>query len=209
MKEPLSPFATTPRPRDDGTLRVTITYLQMVRQPTGSPKRPPLSELAVFRVKQPSLPFYRFLYNEVGHPWLWYERRAMADADLQDILCHQKVHVYVLYRGGEPAGYVELDYRQEDEVEVAYFGLLPWHIGSGIGPWFLEWAVNTAWADKPKKLIVNTCNLDHPKAIIVYQQAGFHPYRQETVTIRDPRREPFWNGPAPAAGADSDSSKET
>ena len=209
MKEPFFPFATTPRPRDDGTLRVTITYLQMVRQPTGSPKKPPLSELAVFRVKQPSLPFYRFLYNEVGQPWLWYERRAMADADLQEILCHEKVHVYVLYRGGEPAGYVELDYRQKNEVEVAYFGLLPWHIGSGIGPWFLEWAVNTAWADRPKRLIVNTCNLDHPKAIIVYQQAGFRPYRQEIVTIRDPRHEPFWNGPAPAAGADSDSSKET
>ena len=209
MKEPLSPFATTPRPRHDGTLRVTITYLQMVRQPTGAPKRPPLSELAVFRVKQPSLPFSRFLYNEVGQPWLWYERRAMADADLQEILCHEKVHVYVLYRGGEPAGYVELDYRQKNEVEVAFFGRLPWHIGSGSGPWFLEWAVNTAWTDKPKKLIVNTCNLDHPKAIIVYQQAGFRPYRQEIVTIRDPRHEPFWNGPAPAAGADSDSSKET
>ena len=110
----------------------------------------------------------------------------------------------MLYRGGEPAGYVELDFRQEDEAEVAYFGLLPWHIGSGIGPWFLEWAVRAAWTDKPKKLIVNTCNLDHPKAIIVYQQAGFRPYRQETVTIRDPRQEPFWNGPAPSAGADSD-----
>ena len=205
MKEHPSSFATTPKPRDDGTLQVTITYLQMMRQPTGTPKRPPLSDLAVFRVKQPALPFYRFLYNQVGQPWLWYERRAMSDSDLQDILSHEKVHVYVLYRGGEPAGYVELDFRQEDEAEVAYFGLLPWHIGSGIGPWFLEWAVRAAWTDKPKKLIVNTCDLDHPKAIIVYQQAGFRPYRQETVTIRDPRREPFWNGPAPTAGADSDS----
>ena len=74
-----------------------------------------------------------------------------------------------------------------------------------IGPWFLDWAVRIAWTDKPKKLIVNTCDLDHPKAIIVYQQAGFLPYRQETVTIRDPQQEPIWNGPAPNAGADSDS----
>ena len=70
MKEHPSSFATTPKPREDGTLQVTITYLQMMRQPTGTPKRPPLSDLAVFRVKQPALPFYRFLYNQVGQPWL-------------------------------------------------------------------------------------------------------------------------------------------
>ncbi len=169
----------------------------MTRQPTGTPRRPPLKDLAVFRIKRPSLPFYRFLYNEVGKPWLWYERRAMADTDLKTILSNEKVHVYALYRGGEPAGYVELDYRQDNEVELAYFGLLPWHIGNGIGPWFLDWAVSTAWNDRPSRLIVNTCNLDHPKAIIVYQQAGFRPYRQDAVTIRDPRREPFWDSPAP------------
>lgn len=197
MKEYLSSFATAPQPRDDGTLRVTITYLQMTRQPTGTPRRPPLKDLAVFRIKRPSLPFYRFLYNEVGKPWLWYERRAMADTDLKTILSNEKVHVYALYRGGEPAGYVELDYRQDNEVELAYFGLLPWHIGNGIGPWFLDWAVSTAWNDRPSRLIVNTCNLDHPKAIIVYQQAGFRPYRQDAVTIRDPRREPFWDSPTP------------
>ena len=100
MKEHLSPFATAPQPRDDGTLRVTITYLEMTRQPTGVSRRPPLSDLAVFRIRQPSVPFYRFLYNEVGKPWLWYERRAMADTDLQEILSNERVHVYALYRGG-------------------------------------------------------------------------------------------------------------
>ena len=87
----------------------------------------------------------------------------MADGDLETILSNEKVHVYALYRGGEPAGYVELDYRQDNEVELAYFGLLPWHIGNGIGPWFLDWAVSTAWNDKPARLVVNTCNLDHPQ----------------------------------------------
>ena len=208
MKKHRQSFPTAPRPGVDGTLQVTITYLQMTRQPTATPRRPPLSDLAVFRIRQPSVPFYRFLYNEVGKPWLWYERRAMADADLQEILSNERVHVYALYRGGEPAGYVELDCRTNDEVELAYFGLLPWHIGVGIGPWFLDWAVSAAWAETPTRLIVNTCDLDHPKAIIVYQQAGFRPYRQETITIRDPRREPFWDSPAPEVSSDHGNSKE-
>ena len=90
---------------------------------------------------------------------------------------------------------MELDYRVSDEVELAYFGLFPEQMGRGFGPWLLGWAVETAWASGPSRLIVNTCNLDHPKAIIVYQRAGFSPYQQETCTMNDPRNAPFWNQP--------------
>lgn len=195
MNSPQQPFATIPQPRPDGTLQVTITYLQMTRAPTGSAGRSRVDDLAILRVRKPSVAFYRFLYNHVGEPWLWYERRALEDDVLAAILNDSKVHIYVLYRAGAPAGYVELDYRVSDEVELAYFGLFPEQIGIGLGPWLLRWAVETAWASGPSRLIVNTCNLDHPKAIIVYQRAGFSPYRQETCTMTDPRNAPFWNQP--------------
>ena len=195
MNRPQKPFATAPQPQSDGTLQVTITYLQMTRGPVTALRRPRLDDLAILRVRKPTVPFYRFLYNQVGGPWLWYERRALTDDALAAILGDSKVHVYVLYRDGEPAGYVELDYRVDDEVELAYFGLFPGQIGQGLGPWLLGWAVETAWVDSPTRLIVNTCNLDHPKAIIVYQQAGFRPHRQEKRTIADPRNAPYWHQP--------------
>jgi GNAT superfamily N-acetyltransferase len=195
LNSPQPPFATIPQPRPDGTLQVTVTYLQMTRPPSGSLRRSRADDLIILRAREPTVAFYRFLYNHVGEPWLWYERRALADNALAAILNDSKVHVYVLYRSGVPAGYVELDYRVSDEVELAYFGLFPEQTGMGLGPWLLGWALETAWASGPSRLIVNTCNLDHPKAIIVYQRAGFSPYRQETCTMTDPRNAPFWNQP--------------
>ena len=188
-------FATRPKPHADGTLSVTITHVEMKRAPMGRALESPGSGLAILRIKRPTTPFYRFLYNQVGARWLWYERRAMSDKTLNEILSHEKNHVYVLYHDGDPAGFVELDHRDQNENELAYFGLLPAHIGKRLGPWFLDWAVRTAWHTRPKRLIVNTCNLDHPKAIIVYQRAGFRPYQQEEKTISDPRQSSLWNTP--------------
>jgi hypothetical protein len=36
---------------------------------------------------------------------------------------------------------------------------------------------------------VHTCNLDHPRALGLYQKAGFTPYGQEATVIDDPRLE--------------------
>ena len=81
----------------------------------------------------------------------------------------------------------ELDRRQEEEIELAYFGLLPDFIGKGLGSYLLDWAVETAWAHNPIRLWVHTCDFDHPGAFAVYQRAGFAPYEQEVEIIDDPR----------------------
>jgi len=176
-----------------GTLEVTITYLEMHRRP-GSGLRPSLHEpIAILQARQPTLSFYRYLYCHVGEPWLWYERRAMDNETLRAIIHDPAVSIHVLYFDGVPAGYVELDSRVDHEIELAYFGLLPEFIGRGLGPWLLNWALDTAWNREPSRIWVNTCNLDHPKALLCYQRAGFEPYRQEFTRIRDPRLEPYWN----------------
>ena len=186
------------RPADKtpvGTLEVTITYLEMHRRP-GSGLRPsPHEPIAILQAHQPTLSFYRYLYCHVGGPWLWYERRAMDNETLRAIIHDPAVSIHVLYFDGVPAGYVELDSRVDREIELAYFGLLPEFIGRGLGSWLLNWALDTAWNREPSRIWVNTCNLDHPKALPCYQRAGFEPYRQEFIRIRDPRLEPYWNTP--------------
>ena len=181
--------------RSAGTLEVTITYLEMHRRPSSSLRLSTPKRAAIFQAHQPTLSFYRYLYVQVGGPWLWYERRAMDNEALRVIIHDPAVSIYVLYFDGVPAGYVELDGRVDHEIELAYFGLLPDFIGRGLGPWLLNWALDTAWNREPSRIWVNTCNLDHPKALLCYQRAGFEPYRQEFTRIRDPRLEPYWNTP--------------
>ena len=52
---------------------------------------------------------------------------------------------------------------------------------------FLNWAIDSAWTGGTTRLTVNTCTLDHPKALQIYQRAGFTPLRQDHLQILDPR----------------------
>ena len=69
----------------------------------------------------------------------------------------------------------------------AYFGLMPEFMGRRLGPYLLRWAVDAAWSTQPDKVTVNTCTLDHPKALSLYQKVGFRPVRQEQKVVEDPR----------------------
>lgn len=181
------PLAPT-RSGEPGCIDVVVTHLEMTVPPTSATRKPPALKMAVLKVENMSTAYYRYLYAEVGRIWTWYERRAMSDTELAAHLQEKGVEVYVLHVGGHPAGYVEFDLRSlPEEVELRYFGLLPQFIGRGLGPWLLDWAVQEGWRHAPRRLYVNTCTLDHPRALALYQRAGFTPFRQETKTIRDPR----------------------
>ncbi|MDH3690009.1 MAG: GNAT family N-acetyltransferase [Gammaproteobacteria bacterium] len=169
-----------------GKLKVVITYLEMSTPPRRTNRSQRAEKIAIIRAERPTTSFYRYLYNTVGAPWLWYERRVLDDSALKQIIHDPQVEIYTLYVGGVPAGYVELDLRHKHEVELAYFGLMPEFIGRGLGKYLMDWSVDMAWSTNPNRVWVHTCNLDHPKAISVYQQAGFVPYRQETLIIDRP-----------------------
>jgi len=174
-------------PLPPGKLEMVVTYLEMRRPPAPRPAPRRAEPLAILRARRPTVSYYRYLYDTVGGPWMWYERRMMDDRELARIVQDPRVAVHVLYLDGVPAGYAELDYRVEGEVELAYFGLMPEFIGRGLGRYLLDWTVRRAFESEPSRLWVHTCNHDHPGALSAYQRAGFLPYRQERRVIDDPR----------------------
>lgn len=167
---------------------VDVTFLRMDLRPRDPP--PPLpADAHMVRLDRCTVPFYRYLYNTVGHDYVWWLRRTLADRELLGILCDPRVSVHVLYRGGEPAGFYELDRRPGATVNLAYFGLLPHAIGWGIGRAFLRNAVDTAWAEAPERgVTVNTCTADHPRALPNYRSVGFEALRTVREIWRVPRR---------------------
>ncbi|WP_114391565.1 GNAT family N-acetyltransferase [Oleisolibacter albus] len=175
-------------PVPPGRMRTMVTYLEMTAPPARPHPPTPLERLALLRAEHCTLSFYRFLYNTVGEPWLWWSRRAMPDAALQALLADERVEIYVPYVAGVPAGFVELDRRRPGTCEIAYFGLMPDFIGRRLGPWLLGWAVEAGWKGAgTTRMTVNTCTLDHPKALMLYQRAGFLPVRQVEKEEPDPR----------------------
>ena len=141
----------------------------------------------MFRAKQPPLAFYRFLYETVGEPWLWWERRELSDDELLAIVHDPLVEIYVLNVDGAPAGFFELDRRSPPDIELALFGLVPDFIGKKLGVYLLTSAIDIAWSYSPRRLILHTNSLDHPRALPLYQRLGFKPYKQISRLIDDPR----------------------
>lgn len=179
------PGAPPVNARASGRLNVTITHLEMRSRPRLTLPHPG-AKLAFLRAEEPTASFYRYLYNGVGENWLWTDRRVLDDERLLAAIRDPNVAIYVLHVAGVPAGYAELA-RLNGGVELSYFGLMPEFIGRRLGPWFLEASVDLAWSGNPETLFVQTCTLDHPKALALYQRAGFVPVRQEKVTRADPR----------------------
>ena len=185
--------ATTVRER---TVLVTVTYLEMTSPDRRSPAPGWTEPVTVQRAERPPVSFYRYLYDTVGAHWDWYERRRLSDDALAAIVHDDAVEVHVLHVRGVPAGYVELDRRVEDEVEIAYFGLMPDYIGRGLGPSLLDWALDLAWSYRPRRVWLHTCSLDHPKALAVYRRAGFEVYDREVVAVETEVLESARRGPA-------------
>ena len=157
-------------------VNVIVTFLRMDRAPEGPP--PPFPEPAqVVTVPRPSVAFYRYLYDTVGAPHLWWLRRAISDADLAAALAAPGVSLHVLYVGGEPVGFYELEARFWPAVNLAYFGLVPHMVGRGLGYPLLCHAVALVWAHGAKAMTVNTCTADHPRALPNYHRVGFQTVR--------------------------------
>lgn len=165
--------------RSSGIIRVgvTVTFLRMDHAPDAPPPALP-DGTTIQRIAAPTVGFYRYLYNSVGSEYVWWLRRLMPDAELAALLRQPGVAIHVLYAGGEPAGFFELDTRPSPDVNLSYFGLLPHAVGAGIGLTFLRHAVATAWSHRPshgalRGLTVNTCTADHPRALPNYLRTGF------------------------------------
>lgn len=156
-------------------VRVRVTFLRMEQR--GPAPRPLPADTTLVRLARCSLPFYRYLYGTVGGPYVWWLRRTLNDEALASLLRHPAVSVHVLYRGGEPAGFFELDASAKPVVNLSYFGLVPDATGQGLGVGFLDAAVQAAWDQGARAITVNTCTADHPRALPNYLRAGFQKAR--------------------------------
>jgi GNAT superfamily N-acetyltransferase len=166
---------------------VDVTFLRMDAPPSDPPRQLPPG-IRIDQARQCSVPFYRYLYDTVGEPWLWWMRRTASDAELASLLSMPAISIHVLVKDGEPAGFYELDRRSPQIVNLAYFGLMPWAIGSGIGRAFLRHAIDAAWAAGRAGVTVNTCTADHPRALPAYVAAGFQRLRTVRETWPVPMR---------------------
>ena len=178
-----------------GMVDYVVTYLEMEDRPAyPRPHLPPGPPAALIPAEAPPVWYFLALYDAVGADYDWTDLHARPHAELEAFLHDPAVSLYTLLRAGWPHGFFLLDGREAGRCNLAYFGLVPQAIGTGLGRFLLETAVHCAW-DRPgvARISVNTCSLDHPRALPLYQRAGFAPVSREA------RRRPRRPAPEPAA----------
>jgi GNAT superfamily N-acetyltransferase len=174
-----------------GRIASVVTCLEMTQRPATKPGRATRRSLSLRHWPSPDLDRYRALFRRVGQDWLWFSRLVLGDRKLRAILADPAVEVHVLHDGEDEVGLLELDFRQEGECELAFFGVVKEAIGKGAGRFLMERALAIAWDEgraRPiRRFWVHSCTLDHPGAIGFYQRSGFRPYALMVEIAQDPR----------------------
>jgi GNAT superfamily N-acetyltransferase len=178
-------------------VEVTTWYLEMLSADQLRRLGSPTSEARIERADIPSPELSRFLYTAVGGQWYWTNRLGWDYARWLAYLDRPAVETLILYLSGTPAGYIELEVQPDDNVEVAYFGLLPRFIGQRLGGYLLSTGVERAWAQGARRVWVHTCSLDAPNALANYRARGFRIFDQTSDWVELPPNPP---GPWPGAG---------
>ncbi len=165
-------------------VEVTITYLEMQARPSYPRPHQPLGhQAALLHAESPPLWYFLDLYRAVGAQYQWTDWLEAGEAELKDFVQHPDMALFTLIRQGWPAGFFMLDRREAGICDLAYLGLVPEVLGLGLGKYLLQEAVHMAWdGEGTERVTVNTCTLDHPRALALYQSAGFSPVRQEIIT---------------------------
>jgi GNAT superfamily N-acetyltransferase len=169
-----------------GKLVNLVTCLEMVENPfVAEMEFPDGYELRI--VDAQNLQAYRAVFQKIGQDLMWFSRMIMPDAELQAILSHSDVESYVLLKGTVLVGLMELDFREEPNCELKFFGLTADQIGTGISKILMANAISKAWAKSIKRLWVHTCHYDHPNAVRFYRKSGFVPYAH-MIEVHDDAR---------------------
>ncbi len=126
----------------------------------------------------------KFFYKRIGKKHHWVDRLTWSDKQWIDYVSDKKVMTYVLKFKEDLAGYFELILHPEkEEVEIAYLGLLEEYQNKKLGSHLLSSAIKNSFINKPKRVWVHTCSLDHKNALNNYKSRGMKIFKTETILL--------------------------
>ncbi len=126
----------------------------------------------------------KFFYKNIGRNHQWIDRLKWTDKQWIDYVSDKKVSTYILKNNNDLAGFFELIFHQEkNEIEIAYLGLLQEYHNQKLGSFLLSSAIKNSFAEKPKRVWVHTCSLDHQNALNNYLSRGMKIFKKETILI--------------------------
>ena len=126
----------------------------------------------------------KFFYKNIGKKHRWIDRLVWTDKQWIDYVVDKKVRTYVLKKEEDLVGYYELIFHTEqNETEIAYFGILEEYQNQKLGSFLLTSAIQNSFLLNSNRVWVHTCSLDHKNALDNYLSRGMKVFKKETITV--------------------------
>ena len=139
-------------------------------------------EFKIELIDPPNFQLNKFFYKGIGKNHRWTDRLSWNDNQWINYTTNKNLKTYILKNKNDIAGYFELIFHQnENEVEIAYLGLLEEYHKKKLGGFLLSSAIKRSFKKNIKRVWVHTCTLDHKNALKNYLARGMKIYKKETI----------------------------
>ena len=154
-----------------------LAYLQMISLDELRPAPVPAVPIEIIEQDR-HCPLIRSTTLSIGRAHSW-PSRSWSEEQWQAYLDRPYLRHWVAVLDGGPVGLLSLDVPPGGDVEIDTFGLLPDHVGRGLGGHFLTLSAQLAWDVAPpgSRVWLHTSDRDHPAALPNYQRRGFQQYQ--------------------------------
>ncbi len=144
----------------------------------------PLPNCIIKLINPPDFQLNKFFYKQIGKDHRWTDRLNWSDQHWINYINNSDIKTFVLKENGELAGYYEqINNRENNSIEIAYFGILKEFRNKKYGGYLLSYAIKSALSNGAKKVWVHTCSLDHKNALQNYLSRGMEIFKEEKIKI--------------------------
>ena len=164
--------------------KVDRNYLEIKSLNELVESKKPSNNLILELIDPPNFQLNKFFYKEIGKNHRWVDRLIWNDKEWIEYTTNNNIKTYILKKENDLVGYFELIFhRDKNETEIAYLGILEEYLNKKLGSYLLSNAITKSFLDKPKRVWVHTCSLDHKNALNNYLSRGMKIFKKETISI--------------------------
>jgi ribosomal protein S18 acetylase RimI-like enzyme len=144
----------------------------------------PNEDYEIKLINPPDFQLNKFFYKSIGKNHNWIDRLIWTEKQWINFTTSKNTKTYVLTKKDDLAGYFELLlHHDKNEVEIAYLGILGEYQNKRLGSYLLSTAIKKSFLNKPNRVWVHTCSLDHRNALSNYLSRGMKIFKRESLII--------------------------
>ena len=124
----------------------------------------------------------KFFYKNIGKSHEWVDRLSWSEQKWINYVSSENVKTYILKYKNDLVGFFELIFHKENnETEIAYFGILKEYQNKKLGSYLLSEAIKISFSKGTSRVWVHTCTLDHKNALNNYLSRGMKIFKTEIL----------------------------